>query len=57
MKRDFVLHLSVEAAILKVDKAAINSIVKEIYQLEKKNVLEAVNWKQLSLKERKKLVE
>ena len=30
--------------------------MKEIYQLEKKSVFETVNWKQLSLQERKKLV-
>ena len=33
-KLDFVLHLSVEAAIQKLDKAASKSIVKEIYQLD-----------------------
>ena len=55
-RREFGLHLSVEAAIQKLGKAAIKSIVKEMYQLEKKSVFEAVNWKQLSLQERKKLV-
>ena len=55
-KRDFGLHLSVEAAIAKLGKNAIKSIVKEIYQLERKGVFQAVNFKQLSLQERRKIV-
>ena len=55
-KRDFGLHLSVEAAIAKLGKNAIKSIVKEIYQLERKGVFEAVNFKKLSLQDRRKIV-
>ena len=55
-KREFGLHLSVEATIQKLDKAAIKFIVKVMYQLEKKNVFEAINQKQLSLQEQKKLM-
>ena len=55
-KRDFDLHLYVETVIQKLGKAAVKSTVKEMYQLEKKSVLEAVNWKRLSIQEHKNLV-
>ena len=54
--REYGLHLSIDAAVEKLGKAAIRSIVKEMYQLERKKVFKPIRLKHLSLADRRKIV-
>ena len=55
-RREFGLHLSVNAAIEKLGDKATQSIFKELNQLEEKNVFEPLRCKDLSITDRKKIV-